>query len=163
MEIFGLEPELWESIQVVVIGLMFIIIMAMWIKLISMNRKYKKMMSGSKENLEQMLLQIQESYRQAAAASENYMESIQRLEKEIRRMKGNVEVIRYNAFSDQGSDMSFSIAFMDEEKDGLVLTGIHSRQESYLYAKPIKKGEPSYSLSPEEIEVIDLAVKKAGR
>ncbi|SHE13792.1 Uncharacterised protein [Chlamydia abortus] len=161
--IFGLEPEMWEAVQVLVIGFMFLLIIVLWIKLARMNKKYKRMMRGGTENLEQMLIQMQESYRQAAAANQYYMESVQHLEKEVKKLKGHVEVIRYNAFPDQGSDMSFSIAFLDEERDGVVLTGIHGRNESYLYAKPIKQGVSSYSLSPEEKQVIDLIMEKAGK
>jgi hypothetical protein len=76
-------------------------------------------------------------------------------------MKSRLGVQRYNAFSQEGgSDLSFSIVILDEEQDGVVLTGIHGREQTFIYAKPVEKGQSSYSLSPEEKVLIDrIAVK----
>ena len=69
--------------------------------------------------------------------------------------------IRYNAFNESGSDLSFSIAIVDDQLDGLVFTSIHGREETYCYGKPIVKGESKYPLSPEEIQVINSARSKS--
>ena len=61
-----------------------------------------------------------------------------------------VSIIRYKAFEDVGSDLSFSIALLDENNDGIILTGIYGRNESTTYAKPIDKGISRYDLSEEE-------------
>ncbi|MNC64127.1 hypothetical protein D3C75_1143020 [compost metagenome] len=95
------------------------------------------------------------------AASKQQADAITGIRGIMRTMKSNVSIKRYNAFSQQGSDLSFSMAILDDEQDGVVLTGIHSREESYLYAKPVDKGQSSYTLSPEEKEVIaQNAVRK---
>ena len=66
--------------------------------------------------------------------------------------------MRYQAFEDVGSDLSFSIAILDGNNDGIMLTGIYGRQESTTYAKPIDKGISRYDLSEEEIAVINEAL-----
>ena len=81
-------------------------------------------------------------------------------EKRLIAMKGKIGVHRFNAFSDSGSDLSFSIAFINEEQDGLVVTGIHGREQMFLYAKPIDKGQSAYMLSPEEKTAISQALHK---
>ena len=56
--------------------------------------------------------------------------------------------------------MSFSLAILSEEEEGIVLTGLHNRESSYVYAKPLKDGQSKYPLSPEEKEAVTLRCKK---
>lgn len=59
-----------------------------------------------------------------------------------------------------GSDLSFSIAMLNGNNDGIVLTGIYGRDESVVYAKPIDKGISRYDLSEEEEQVLLEACNK---
>lgn len=68
-----------------------------------------------------------------------------------------IGVVRFNAFQDTGSDLSFSVAFLDAQKNGLVLSSIYGRDESRTYAKPVKDGQSQYQLSSEEKEAIQRA------
>ena len=70
-----------------------------------------------------------------------------------------VGFIRYNAFADMGSELSFSIVFLDNFLNGFVLTSIYGREQSTCYAKPIKNGKSIYPLSAEEMQAIDRAIK----
>ena len=62
--------------------------------------------------------------------------------------------MRYNAFDNIGSDLSYSLALVDENKDGVVLTSIYGREENRCYAKPINAGKSTYTLSKEEEKVL---------
>ena len=66
-------------------------------------------------------------------------------------------LIRYNAFKDVGSDLSFALALLDRNNDGIVLNGLFGSDSSNIFAKPIKEGKSKYQLSQEEIEAIELA------
>ena len=63
-------------------------------------------------------------------------------------------VVRYNPFSDTGSDQSFSIALLDSDNNGMVITSLYSRDGNRVYAKPVKNNVSEYSLSNEEKEAI---------
>ena len=76
----------------------------------------------------------------------------------MRKKKGNIGIHRYNAFAERGSDLSFSLAIINDEKDGMVMSGIHGRDNTFVYAKPVKEGQSAYTLTPEEIEAINLAL-----
>lgn len=71
----------------------------------------------------------------------------------------HVAVVRYDAFADMGGRMSFSVALLDDAGDGLVLTAINGRSETRAYAKGVKDGRSEQSLSPEEEQVIGLALR----
>ena len=71
------------------------------------------------------------------------------------RKKSNQPIIkRYNAFGESGNDLSFSIAILSEEGDGIVLSSIYGRDDSIVFAKPVIEKQSSYKLTTEEQEVI---------
>ena len=68
-------------------------------------------------------------------------------------------LIRFDAFDDVGGKLSFAVALLNERADGLVVSSINGRQESRIYAKPVKAGESIYNLSAEEKEAIGQALR----
>lgn len=81
-------------------------------------------------------------------------------ERRIGKSLSNVAVLRYNPFQDTGGDLSFVIALLDENKNGLVFSSIHSREGTRVYAKPVKDAKSKYNLSVEETSAIEAAIKK---
>lgn len=69
----------------------------------------------------------------------------------------HVAVVRYDAFGDMGGHLSWSLALLDDEGDGVVLTSIHGRSDSRTYAKNVTGWSASQQLSPEESEAIGFA------
>ena len=55
--------------------------------------------------------------------------------------------------------MSFALAMLDRQNNGVVLNGIYGSEYSNIYAKPIKNARSEYQLSDEEINAIDLALQ----
>ena len=65
-----------------------------------------------------------------------------------------VKLMRYNAFADTGSDLSYSLSLLDENNNGVVLSSIYGREDNRTYAKPIENGKSTYNLSEEEKKVL---------
>jgi hypothetical protein len=148
------------TIMLVVFVLLFLMFTQLF-KLNRLRRRYEQMMSGSGvDNLENLLIDLKV---QLDRLEDDHGQQRQMLESTLNKMqsvKGHVGLIRYNAFGERGSDLSFSVAMIDDHSDGVVLTSIYNRDNSYIYAKPIKQGDSSYSLSSEEKEAITLAKQK---
>ncbi|MFA5926217.1 MAG: DUF4446 family protein [Parcubacteria group bacterium] len=69
-----------------------------------------------------------------------------------------VGIVRFNPFKDLGGDQSFSVAFLDGENSGVVISSLHTREGNRVYSKPIEKGKAvKYPLTDEEQD----AIKKA--
>jgi hypothetical protein len=69
-----------------------------------------------------------------------------------------IGVIRFNPFKDLGGDQSFSVALLDGENSGVVISALHTREGNRVYSKPVEKGKAlKYPLTDEEQE----AIKKA--
>jgi len=69
-----------------------------------------------------------------------------------------VGVIRFNPFKDLGGDQSFSIALLDSQNSGVVISGLHTREGNRVYAKPVELGKAvKHPLTEEELEAIRRA------
>ena len=66
-------------------------------------------------------------------------------------------LVRYDAYNEQSGHQSFSIAFLDDTRSGIVLSCIHHREQARVYAKQLRNGEAELALSPEEEEAVRLA------
>ena len=71
----------------------------------------------------------------------------------------HVGMVRFNPFEDTGSDQSFAIALLDDRRDGIVLSSLHGRGQTRLFAKPVEGGESKHTLSDEEAQAIRIAVE----
>ena len=68
-------------------------------------------------------------------------------------------LVRYDAYGEMSGRQSTSIALLDATHSGVVLSSIHHRDQSRLYAKQVRNGHPELELSPEEDEAIRLALE----
>ena len=144
----------WVIITIILV----LLVITMMAKLTSLNKRYKKFLeklgngNNIEEDLETYMYRVEKVERQNAEIS-NYVKS---LDEDLTKCIQKVGIVRYSAFKDTGSDLSFTLALLDEHNDGVVLNGIYSREMSNIYAKPVKNGESSYTMSDEE----KLAVQK---
>lgn len=112
------------------------------------------------EDLKGMLVKEGELLREALREIEDLRSETRRLDSRLERCLQNLGVIRFNAFADTGSDLSFAVALLDASRNGVVITGLYGRDESRIYAKPIQGGESPYLLSREEKEALEKAVEQ---
>jgi len=93
----------------------------------------------------------------AAAAREAALRRIEALEKVARSEVPRVGFVRYNAFSDVGSDLSYALALLNRDGDGVVLSSIYSREETRTYGKAVAAFKPAQDPSEEELAAIARA------
>jgi len=98
------------------------------------------------KDLKKVLKQFGELKKQVEKISQTSKASVQK-----------VGIIRYNPFSDVGGDQSFSIALLDGNNSGIVITSLFSRDGNRVYGKAIENGTSQYSLSSEEKKAIEKA------
>ena len=148
----------------IIFAILLIVLLISYVVLIiktsNLNKRYKQFMKklGNGKNIEEDL--------------ENYMYRVEKVERQnselhlickemVNQLSGCVQkigIVRYNAFKDTGSDLSFALALLDEDNTGVVMNGIYSREMSNIYAKPVEKGKSPYTISEEEKLAIDKAI-----
>ena len=75
-----------------------------------------------------------------------------------RRAIQRVGFVRFNPFEDTGGNQSFALALTDAKGDGLVVSSLHSRTGTRVYAKAIADGRSDGALSEEEQQALRLAL-----
>jgi hypothetical protein len=130
-------------------------------RLARMSRQYARLMRGVEgKNLEEVLYQHVDEVHEA-------LDIVRVLQAERRRMDRTLGhafqwmgMVRYNPFRNTGGDQSFVWAIVDGHGDGVVLSSLHSRDSTRLYAKPLHDWASSYALTEEEREAIDRAAQQ---
>ena len=96
-------------------------------------------------------------------------ESMEHMERRMgdleRRIDGCVAyraLIRYDAYNELSGHQSSSLALLDAQRSGVVLSSIVHRDQARLYVKQLHEGEPELELSPEEQEAVDRALSATG-
>lgn len=149
------------SIMVGILTIGFISILYSNIKLKNKYNKFMKKIGNGKnieEDLENYMYRVERVERQNA----EIISYCKNLDDEVAKCIQKVGIVRYSAFKDTGSDLSFAVAMLDENNDGIVFNGIYSREMSNIYAKPVKNGVSEYTLSEEEKEAIRRAIEMNG-
>lgn len=145
----------------IIMLLLFIIIIVLFKSISQLERRYRRLMRGaSGKNIEDILNKRLNEVDRANENCEKALKHNEELEEKIKGCVQKVAIMRYRAFENVGSDLSFSIAILDGNNDGIILTGIYGREESTTYAKPVEKGISRYDLSEEEITVLNEAINK---
>ncbi len=163
-KLFGIINQITPYLiigMIVIIVLLFILIFVLINSINKLESKYRRLMRGTNgKNLEEMLMEKLDSIDDIRETAENTLNECSKLETKIKDCVQKVAIMRYKAFENVGSDLSFSIAMLDDNNDGILLTGIYARDESTTYAKPIDKGISRYDLSEEELYVLNEAANK---
>jgi len=78
------------------------------------------------------------------------------VEKRLKKSVQTVNTVRFNPFKGTGGggNQSFATAFLNEEKDGVVISSLYSREHVSIFSKPIKNSKSEYELSEEEKEAV---------
>ena len=129
------------------------------IRIGKLKKKYENFMRDLGDiNVEQLLNRCIEKVYRIEALSEKNEERFAALGQRIDECVQKVNIVRYNAFEHVGNDLSFSLALLDKNNDGVVITGIYSREVSSIYAKEVKDGKSSHTLSEEEKQALEGAM-----
>lgn len=150
-------------IGVAVINLVILILyICNLLNLRKINKNYKKFMKkiGNGNNIDEMLQKYINRVEEVSNENEEIMKYCNRLDKEVSVCVKKIGMVRYNAFKDTGSDLSFALALLNDNNDGVLLNGIYSREMSNIYAKQIKEGKTNSKLSEEEKQALEIALNK---
>ncbi len=128
--------------------------------LINTKKQYLNFMKkiGKGTNLDEMLKVYLKDVEEIKKDNSEIKAYYIKLDSDIGSCIQKTGLVRYNAFQNVGSDLSFAIALLDRENNGVVLNGLYGSDSSNIYAKPIKNGESiHYQLSDEEKYAIEIA------
>lgn len=154
-----LESENFASGLITTNIILIIITIVNIILLVGVNFKYIRFMKklGSGSNLDEMLREYLRDVKEIKRDNSEIKAYYTKLDSDMAACIQKVGLVRYNAFKDVGSDLSFAMALLDGNDTGVVLNGLYGSESSNIYAKPVKGGKSSYQLSEEEKYALEIA------
>lgn len=152
------ELLLVVSLLVLVIFLLFLVIYQIY-NVSRMKSRYEEMMKGvDGANLENMLLAHIKEMKGVSEESRRLKEENKRLDALLQTATTRIGVVRFSAFADMGSDLSYAVAMLDSHNNGVIFSSIFAREDSRSYVKPIEAGRSTYKLTREEAEALEKAM-----
>lgn len=131
------------------------------------NKMYKRVGEVFDTSKQGDIYQIMKKYLEETKEVERYAKKVEtemvRISRKMENSIQKVGFIRYNPFGkdDTGGNQSFSVALLDKNNNGVVVSSMHAREGTRVYAKNIVKGKSIHSLSDEEKEAIQKASGKS--
>jgi len=123
-----------------------------------LRRHYQTLLSGVEGgNLEAVLDHHLARVQRVVEQMQRVDRLIWELERAGRRHLQHCGLVRFNPFAHTGGDQSFAVALTDAEGYGVVISSLHARDSTRVYAKPLAAWESSYPLTEEEKEAIARA------
>lgn len=157
------SPEAALGALVGVIALLLVLVIVLFVRLSSLRSLYEKMMVGgeSGQSMEKMLLGHIEETRRVAEENAKLREENARIDALLKTAITKVGVVRFSAFQDMGSDLSYAVALLDAYNNGVVFSSIFAREDSRSYVKPIEDGRSTYTMTKEEEQALKHAIDSA--
>jgi hypothetical protein len=150
------------AIALMLAGFVLVVIVVMQSMMISgLRRRVDQLTGGQGEGtLEDVLIQHLESVHAMGQDLDELIARTAILESSARRHYARQGLVRFNPFPDTGGNQSFALALLDESNDGVIISSLHSRTGTRIYAKAVVAGKTDTNLSTEEAQAIDDAMSR---
>lgn len=141
-----------------VLVLLCLIFLILNIRFFLVGKCLNRLLKGSNsENLEAILREAVESNKAMEKHLVELQDLCEKLQETAAESLQNIGLVRFNAFPDMGGDLSFALALLNAQGNGVVLCSLVGRDDCRIYTKSVVRGRSPYQLSDEE----KLAIKKA--
>jgi len=161
-----LDPQALSTVVVVLVAA--VVVLVLWVAWLQrsdalLRRRLRRLIGeGEGVGLDELL---DRQFRRLDTVAER-VDALNRLHHELEGLAQQsiqkVGVIRFNPFADTGGDQSFAVALLDAQGNGVVLSSLHGRADTRIFAKPVQAGRSKHALSEEEQDAIRKALSPAG-
>ena len=151
-----------------IVGGLVIVVLALAFAVVGLIRRVRKLgarlesltQGGDESSLEAVLGSHLERVNRAVSDVDVVAARTTALERDVQGSFGRVGFVRFNPFEDTGGNQSFALAMLDGRGDGFVVSSLHARAGTRVYAKAIAAGSSEAALSDEEAEALKQALAK---
>jgi len=161
MGITGFDPFFLIIILLLIIIVLVIIIMIQMKnkkKIEQMEYRLRRLCSGRDgESLEEELARLFEDNDYMMTTVSQHKTSIRNIYKRLENTYQKMALVKYDAFSQMGGQLSFVLALLDENNNGFIINSVHSLNGCYCYSKEIVNGSCEIELGDEEFEALSQA------
>ena len=110
------------------------------------------------ESLEDTVISQFDHLERLEALGQEHQSKISGIEEHLQKVYQKIGLVKYDAFREMSGKLSYALALLDENNNGIIVSSMYSREGCYSYAKEIVHGESAINLSEEEKEALDSAI-----
>lgn len=159
LAMYGIDP----AYIIIGFGALTLILMILYvvtlIKMRKLNKKYELFMRGKDmESLEDTVISQFDHLERLEALGQEHQSKISGIEEHLQKVYQKIGLVKYDAFREMSGKLSYALALLDENNNGIIVSSMYSREGCYSYAKEIVRGESAINLSEEEKEALDSAI-----
>ena len=142
-----------------VILILLILVIVSMVRISKLNKRLACFMKGKDaQSLEKEIVGLYEDNKFLKNMVENNKRDIRQLFKQLAKAFQKIGIVKYDAYQQMGGLLSFSLALLDEDNNGLIINSVHSTEGCYTYTKEIHRGECDIELSNEEKVALEQAI-----
>ncbi|MDY2607947.1 MAG: DUF4446 family protein [Lachnospiraceae bacterium] len=159
----GISTDIAVIILFVIVILQFIWIITIISKCNKLTKRLNKFTSGRDvASFEQVLVKRFSEMKQVVKNEKKQNKEIDMVNDKFLTTFCKIGLVKYDAFKEMSGKLSFSLALLTENHDGIILTSMHSREGCFTYCKEVTNEESYYILSEEERLALNVAMGKDG-
>ena len=118
----------------------------------------RSLLGGGRRDLVDFAVSLQGRVDDLNSAVDEVAAGLARVDRRVDGTVTNTAIVRYDAYEDTGGHQSASLALLDAQRTGVVVTAIQGRDYARIYMKELDRGKASVALSPEEQEAVERAM-----
>ncbi|MCS7007720.1 MAG: DUF4446 family protein [Thermoleophilia bacterium] len=143
-----------------VAALSLLVALVLWRRLARLRQAQAVVLAGGRRDLLEFAVALQARIDDVNRAVTEVAAGLSRVDRRVDGALTNTAVVRYDAYEGTGGQQSASIALLDANRTGAVITAIQGRDYARLYVKDLDRGRSSVALSPEEQEAVERAMAR---
>ena len=161
----GIDPFYGKAGIVALILILFLVLLIMQIRLMGkfkkLYRTYDRFMRGKDmESMEETVLAQFERIEALEKSNEEKDRQIESIFENLQHVYQKTGLVKYDAFREMSGKLSYAVALLDKEDNGILVNSMYSREGCYSYVKTISGGKCSIEMSEEEQKALKIAVNK---
>jgi hypothetical protein len=141
-------------------GLAFLLTGWIWLRVRRLKTGQAVLLGGGKADLVDFAVSLQGRIDDLHRAVDEVAAGLVRVDRRTDESVRNISIVRYDAYEDAGGNQSASLAVLDSQRTGVVVSAIQGRDYARIYMKELDRGRPSVALSPEEAEAVERAMSR---
>jgi hypothetical protein len=156
---FSSDVAGWLAIGAAVIALLALVLLIAILRDIRRLRAAQSvLLGGAQRDLADFAVSLQTRVDDLHRAVDEVAAAIARVDRRADTTLGRTSVVRYDAYEGAGGRQSASVAFLDSNRSGVVISAIQGRDYARVYVKELDQGKAVIALSPEEQEAVERAM-----
>lgn len=156
---YGIDPAWLVIFLMVIVIAMMVLYFRVLSRMKKLYRKYDRFMRGSDmESLEETIWKQFDRIEKLEESDKKKQDEIDRIFENLKSVYQKRGLVKYDAFREMSGKLSYALALLDQEDNGILISSMYSREGSYSYAKNIVHGKSAINLSEEEEKALKLAI-----